>query len=133
MNIKIKGISFFNEQQKEVIQKFINFLQDEVPLIKDCIIEFTEKRPYDMTTGVRVTPNQMFILCRDRMMADILRTIAHEWIHELQHQRLGLKEKEKTQNIGGPEENMANILMGILFKRYEKNFPDDKKTLYNED
>ena len=133
MKVKIKGISRFTNEQKKVIEKFVRFIQQEVPLIKDCVLEFTDSRPYDMTTGVRVKPNIMYVLGRDRMIADILRTIAHEWMHELEHQRLGLKEKQRTQNIGGPEENMANIMMGILFKKYEKEYPEDKHILYNEE
>lgn len=133
MKVKLKGLNFFDVEQKKVIKKFVEFLQKEVPLVDDCSIEFTDNRPYDMTTGVRVKNNKMFVLAKDRLLADILRTISHEWVHELQHQRLGLKEKQRTQNIGGPEENMANIMMGILFKRYEKEYPEDKKLLYNED
>jgi hypothetical protein len=133
MKVKLKGLKFFNDEQKQVIEKFVKFIQKEVPLVDDCVIEFTDDRPYDMTTGVRVTPNVMYILGRDRMLADILRTIAHEWMHEFEHQRLGEKESQITQDIGGPHENLANIMMGILFKRYEKEYSEDKKILYNED
>jgi hypothetical protein len=65
-------------------------------------------------------------------LVDILRTLAHEWIHEFQHQKLGLKEKTKVQDIGGPEENMANIIAGIFMKQFQKEYPEMDKVLYDE-
>lgn len=134
MKIKIKNIKkFFNEEQQSIIEKFVSFLTEEVPLKKDIVLSFTDYRPYDMTTGVRVKPNMIYVLGRDRMLADILRTISHEWMHEFEHQKLGVSEKKRVQNIGGPNENLANIMMGILFKRFEKKYPEDKSIIYNED
>jgi valyl-tRNA synthetase len=52
--------------------------------------------------------------------------------HEYQHQKMGLKDDEKIQDIGGPEENMANILSGIFVKKFEKEFPKYSKILYDE-
>jgi hypothetical protein len=43
-----------------------------------------------------------------------------------------LKDNEKIQNIGGPEENMCNILSGIFIKKFDKEFPEYSDVLYGE-
>jgi hypothetical protein len=43
-----------------------------------------------------------------------------------------LKDNQKIQDIGGPEENMANILSGIFIKKFEKQYPNHSKLLYGE-
>jgi hypothetical protein len=85
-----------------------------------------------MTTGQRRTHHIIKILSHNRLLIDILRTLSHEWVHEFQHQKLGLKEKDKVQDIGGPEENMANILAGIFMKQFQKKYPKMDKVLYDE-
>jgi hypothetical protein len=85
-----------------------------------------------MTTGVRMPNNEIFILTTGRLLIDVIRTIGHEWVHEYQHQKMGLKDDEKIQDIGGPEENMANVLSGIFVKKFEKEFPKYSKILYDE-
>jgi len=53
-------------------------------------------------------------------------------VHEYQHQKLNLDNKKKIQDIGGPEENMANTLSGILVKLFAKKHPETENLLYNE-
>jgi hypothetical protein len=107
-------------------------IQQEVPLNKDVNINFVPERNVKMTTGVRFPKGNIFILSGNRLLIDILRTLSHEWIHEYQYQKLGLKDNQKIQDIGGPEENMANILSGIFIKKFEKQFPNHSKLLYGE-
>lgn len=132
MKIRIKGISKINSQQNlEVIKSFLDFLQKNLVLHKDFTIEFLNSRVGKMTTGMRV-PNKIGILVKDRLLIDILRTISHEWVHEYQHQKLGISDKDKFPDIGGPMENMSNVLSGIFIKKFEKNHPEFKELLYGE-
>lgn len=133
MKLPLKNIKkFFDEDEMNVIKEFISFLQKLTPLKKGVNIEFTDNRPFNMTTGLRTTGHNIFVLSKDRLLADILRTIAHEWIHEYQHQKLSLPEKGEVQNIGGHEENLANIVAGIVFKKFEKENENLKKVIYGE-
>jgi hypothetical protein len=43
---------------------------------------------------------------------------------------MGLDDKKKIQDIGGPEENMSNVLSGIFIKKFDKQNPDFKDRLY---
>jgi hypothetical protein len=127
-----KPSNLFTSEQMEVIESFIKLLQSELVLSNDVQINFIEKRVEPMTTGVRKPNNKIYVLSYKRMLIDILRTLAHEWIHEFQHQKMGLSDDQKIQDIGGKEENMANALGGVMVKKFEKTFPNFKNKLYGE-
>jgi hypothetical protein len=133
MKVCFKNLNkFFSDEQIEVIKTFIEFIQGETPLKKDIQITFLDERKGNMTTGQRKSYHRINVLSHNRLLIDILRTLAHEWVHEFQHQKLGLKEKTKVQDIGGPEENMANIIAGIFMKQFQKEYPEMDKVLYDE-
>jgi len=119
-----------NQEQLEVISSFIKFLQSQLPLSSDVEVNLTSDRSTTVTTGVRMPGSKMYILAKGRMLIDILRTISHEWVHEYQYQEMGLDDKKKIQDIGGPEENMSNVLSGIFIKKFDKQNPDFKDRLY---
>ena len=134
MKACFKGIDkFTTPEQIEVLKEFTKFLQTELPLNKDVYITFMGKREVKMTTGVRMPGHKIYVLAHDRLLIDILRTLGHEWVHEYQHQKLGLKDTDKVKNIGGPEENMANVLSGIFVKKFDKTKPEFSKIIYGED
>lgn len=131
MKVKVKKIKdFYSENQQNVIGEFISFLQKELPLNKDIIISFESERSGNMTTGVRLPNNLIKVLTKNRLLIDVLRTLSHEWVHEFQHQKMGLKDTEKIQDIGGPEENMANILSGIYLKKFSKINPEFNEIIF---
>ncbi len=119
-----------NQEQLEVISSFIKFLQSQLPLSSDVEVNLTSNQSTTGTTGVRMPDSKMYILAKGRMLIDILRTISHVWVHEYQYQEMGLDDKKKIQDIGGPEENMSNVLSGIFIKKFDKQNPDFKERLY---
>ena len=119
-----------NQEQLEVISSFVKFLQSQLPLSSDVEIKFVDDQNQTGTTGVRMPNSKIIILSKGRMLVDILRTLSHEWVHEYQTQEMGVDEKEKIQDIGGPEENMSNVLSGIFIKKFDKQNPDFKDRLY---
>ena len=122
----------FDTTQNEVVKEFVKFIRKELPLKKDTTVTFLEKRDQSMTTGVRRPNSEIFVLTSKRLLIDVLRTLAHEWVHEYQHQRMGLKDDQPVQDIGGKVENMANALGGIMVKKFEKQFPKHENALYGE-
>ena len=134
MKVCFKGINKFSKpKQIEVIKEFVKYLQTELPLKDDVFITFKGGRDIKMTTGVRRPDSQIFVLADKRLLIDILRTVSHEWVHEFQHQKMGLKDNQKVPNIGGPVENMANVLSGIFLKKFNKIFPDYSPIVYEEE
>ena len=134
MKVYFKGLNKFSKpKQIQAVKDFVKYLQTELPLKDDVYITFKGGRDIKMTTGVRRPGSQIFVLADKRLMIDILRTVSHEWVHEFQHQKMGLKDTDKIQNIGGPEENMANTLSGIFVKQFDKENPQYSSVIYEQD
>ena len=127
-----KPSNLFNPEQLGVINDFIKLLQSELVLSDDVYISFVEKRDSSMTTGVRRPNNEIVVLAGNRLLADILRTLSHEWVHEYQYQKMGLMDNQPVQDIGGKEENMANALSGVMVKKFVKKHPQLENILYGE-
>jgi hypothetical protein len=133
MKVRFKNLKkYFNDEQIETIKTFVQFIQGETSLKKDVQITFVDERTGPMTTGMRIPFHKIKVLASGRMLIDVLRTLSHEWVHEFEHQKLGLKEKIKIKDIGGLEENLANILSGVFMKKFQKEYPEFEKILYNE-
>lgn len=131
VEIKFKNIGTnFDKRQTIVLKKFINFLQKEVPLTESISIFFLDKREGKMTTGIRKPNHKLYVLVGDRLLVDVLRTLSHEWVHEFQHQKMGLSDKKKVKQIGGKWENMANAVSGMLTKKFQKENPKLDDVLY---
>lgn len=121
------------EDDMNVVRDFLQFLQSHLPLRSDVTIDMVPKRLDVMTTGLRLPKSKIIVLANGRILIDVLRTLSHEWVHEFQHQKLGVKDFKQTKDIGGPEENMANVLSGILMKKFQVMMPQHQPTLYGED
>lgn len=114
-------------KHKEVCDNFIKFLFSQYPLKHDLKIYFLKNRVGEMTTGARTENHIIKVLTKNRINRDILRTLAHEWIHEYQRDVI---KRDRGQDIGGKNENEANALSGSLIKKFEKKFPNFEETMY---
>jgi hypothetical protein len=115
-----------DDNKLELIKNFILFLQGEFPLKKDVTVIFTNESEGNMTTGLN-KKGTLKVLFDGRMLIDVLRTLAHEWVHEHQFQ---YKRSKGKQDIGGPDENEANAESGKLMKLFAKQNPEEEKSLY---
>ncbi len=120
--------SDLSEEQQQVINHFVEFLYDKMPVknIKD--VKFVGNKDDGMTTGsYTIETGLIKVLAKGRMLIDVLRTLSHEWIHAAQHDFLGW---EKGPDIGGRNEDGCNTYSGVLMKLYQKHFPDNNETIY---
>jgi hypothetical protein len=124
--IKFKG-NMGKSVNHKLYNKFIVFLQSKYPLKNDIIINFLSHRVGYMSTGARTENNELNVLVKGRLNRDVLRTLAHEWLHEYQRTILGRK---MGPDIGGKNENDANAISGRLVKEFEKNYPDMEESMY---
>jgi len=128
MKVTIKYInSDVPNENYEFYNNFIKYLQKSYPLRSDIIIKFVGERIGNMTTGQRNTQNELIILSKGRMNRDILRTLAHEWVHEYQRTILN---RDQGPDIGGKNEDEANSESGSIIKKYEKSHPKNEKKMY---
>lgn len=119
--------SCVKKNKHKYIHEFIRFLNKNYPLRDDIKILFLSKRIGGMTTGSRNENGEIKILAKKRMVRDILRTLAHEWIHEYQLNVLG---RTKGSDIGGLNEDEANSISGKLLKIFEKLHPEKEYMMY---
>jgi hypothetical protein len=128
MKVIIKHInSDVPKENYDFFNDFIKYLQKIKPLKNDVTIKFVGERKGNMTTGQRNDKNELLILSKGRMNRDILRTLAHEWVHE--YQRTILK-RHKGPDIGGKNEDEANSEAGSIIKKYEKSHPNNEKKMF---
>lgn len=118
--------SNLNKTKLMVIKEFIFFLQKEFPLKDNVTVLFTDKSDDGMTTGSNKL-GRIKVLSKGRMLIDVMRTLAHEWVHEHQHQ---YNRKRTKQDIGGPNENEANIEAGKILKMFAKKYPKKEDKMY---
>ncbi len=130
MKVKFHITANISEEEINVIVAFIKFVNKELKLTQDIRIDLVDKKTKDMTTGVREANHHIKVLCKNRMLIDILRTISHELVHEYQHQKMGVKDTDKLPKIGGWGENMANTISGILVKKFSQNNKDLEDIIY---
>jgi len=130
MNVTFKNIKCkLNTKQKNLFKDFCKFLQKNYGLKDDLIISFVGERIGKMTTGSQHVKKGIKILINNRMNRDILRTMAHEWIHVYQRNVLG---RERGPDIGGKNENEAYALAGSLLKKFESKNPNMDGIIYEE-
>ena len=105
MKVSIKYENQELKKHKNFVDKFINFLQKEYPLKEGVTIFFLNDREGEMSTGSRRVDHVIKVLSKGRLNRDIMRTLAHEWVHEFQ---MSIQKREHGPNIGGRNEDEAN-------------------------
>ena len=103
---------------KYALVKFIKFIQDELDLNTPFKVQLVTDRSDDLRTYAYYDPNSGLIkvYCKNRGLADVLRSVAHELIHHLQNQRGQLG--QPVPDIGGQIEDEANSVAGQLVKKF---------------
>ena len=127
MKVKIKNIrNHFQPNQIGIVKEFVEFLQNNGPLKSDVIVLFQDKRNENITTGKKLD-NTITIFAKDRLLVDVLRTLAHEWIHILQTQNM-----KTMPNLDRPSEDHANSLAGYWLRQFNKENPEHETEVYKD-
>ena len=124
MKVKIEYVKGTSEQDKNLVEKFIDYLKRKYPLKHNVSIEFVDKRDKKMTTGLHSDDHKIKVLVKNRLTRDVLRTLAHEWEHE--HQ-MNSKKKEDQKSI----EAKANAVSGQSLRNFEKKHKELTKSIYD--
>ena len=95
------------------------------------IFMVAERQPHSISTTAvyEMGNNTCKVYCKDRSLADCLRSIAHEMTHMMQDQ-LGLL-KGKIRDAGGFHEDQANAKAGEILKLFAKSKPE-RKMIYEK-
>jgi len=124
-----KKLSDLNPAKFKHISTFLKFCRDELGITNDIrVFLLIKKNKLSITTGgYNSTDKCVYIIFEGRQIADILRTIAHELVH--QKQDLQEKIVGDIPDIGGVIEDTANALAGRLVKMYVKKY--DARDIYS--
>jgi hypothetical protein len=118
-------MSFLKEEQKELLNKFVKFVKNELDIQKMPTIKIQNNR-----NGLKTTANYDYtkenkiikVCSKNRALVDIMRSIAHELVHHKQFEQGRLK--VQPPDIGGEIEDEANAKAGQYIKMFAKENPN---------
>lgn len=109
------------EKELNIIKDFIKLLNKIMPLSEEIHILFLNKRIGKMTTGsYKHNKHSIKVLIKNRILADMLRTLSHEWGHAFDREHINFKDRRE---VGGESENFANAISGAITKHFIKKHP----------
>lgn len=97
---------------------FLSFISDELELTTPYSVSLQNERG-DIKTlaNYNLENGDIKIYSKNRGLADVLRSVAHEVVHHQQNQN-GKLNNGPIQDIGGDIEDEANAVAGQLVKKY---------------
>lgn len=109
----------FSEEQKNILKSFITFLDEELQIETNYDIYLTdERKKYNIKTTAFLNLKYKFMVIygKNRMIVDLIRSIAHEVVHlrQLELNQITLP----LQDIGGKIEDEANAKAGVFVKKF---------------
>ena len=118
-------IRHINEESS--VNNFISFASDYLKLKEKPKVTLVKEKDDDMTTAC-YNPNEktIKIMTKGRRFFDIARSIAHELVHQSQHERDGAENLDGT--TGSKHEDEANTIAGRIIRIYGEKNPE----FYNE-
>ena len=110
-------------QFNSILKKFIVFLKRELSLTIDIpyiLIDDADFSKKNRAFGMMNSYGVVYVSIINRHPLDILRTVAHEYVHYKQ----SIKRVAMNPNPGSPSENEANAKAGEIMRKYGKLHPE---------
>ena len=115
-------------KELKVLGEFITLLQKIMPLSGEINISLLNERIGKMTTGsYKNSEHRIKVLIKNRLLADMLRTLSHEWGHAFDREHINFKDR---RDVGGESENFANAISGAVTKHFIKKNPELEKVVF---
>ena len=117
-------MSFLTDERKEILNKFVQFVKEQLELKTVPTIKVQNNRDGLKTTANYdyTKENKIIKVCaKNRALVDVCRSIAHEMVHHKQFEQGRLK--VQPPDIGGEIEDEANAKAGQYIKMYSKQDP----------
>lgn len=121
-----------NSKRKELKKQFLIDCMKELKIVKLPRLIFTKDKTKTETLGHNnLNENVIVVYTKGRLMADALRTVAHELKHSYQDQN-GLI-TVNSGNTGSEIENEANAFAGVMLRNFGKKHPEIFTLSFDED
>ena len=117
----------YNPEQMKLAGECILFCADSLPIEGDFEVHLVNSRePHGISTTAlyEIGNNCCRVYCKNRALADVLRSVAHEMTHMMQDQ-IGIL-TGNIRDAGGFHEDQANSKAGELIKLFAKSKPGRK-------
>lgn len=133
VNISINYDFECDRNIKIIIYKFLFFISKKLNIKTKFQICLTKDRTTNNISTLalfNIPESKVFVYVKNRNVADVLRSIAHELVHKEQLDCGKFKYGDYIQDIGGDIEDEANAVAGSILKEfsysnidiYEMNF-----------
>ena len=112
-----------SDAQRDGMYDFIEFCAQEIPVNGPIVVSLEPKMDKGVITtgGFNMEDHTIKSRWEGRAFVDVLRTIAHELVHYGQLERGEFDDPNYMhQDVGGPIEDEANAVAGVLIKRFAK-------------
>ena len=132
MKLNIDDDLNYTAEQMKLAGEFILFCADSLPIDGDFEVHLVNSRdPHGIVTTAlyEVGNNCCKVYCKNRALADVLRSVAHEMTHMMQDQ-IGIL-NGPIRDAGGFHEDQANSKAGELIKLFAKSKPQRKMIYEN--
>lgn len=116
----------FDRSCGDTCRDFVKFCKDHLELDDRVKIQFLNEHDPHITTGCYIpATREIRVLVKDRGLVDVLRSIAHEMVHQKQHVRGDLT--ESSGDDGSDHENEAHAQAGLIMRLYQSK---NQKEIY---
>lgn len=113
-----------SKELQSKIDHFVDFATKNLDLKRKPTILLLRVREPDMTTANYNLENGMMkIYSKGRALCDICRSIAHEMVHQKQHETMG-EDDVLDGSTGSPHEDEANAMAGRIIRMYGTEYPE---------
>jgi len=122
---KKRGRPITRMQFDNILKKYLVFLKRELRLNYDVPIIFMDDADFAKKIsafGEISDKNIIHISIINRHPMDIMRTLAHEYVHYKQHMEKGIR--HGSSKAGSTTENQANAKAGELIRKYGSLHPE---------
>jgi hypothetical protein len=118
-----------NKTKKLKIAKFVQYVLKQLDINAPFKLQLVSNRDESFKTYAFYDPQSglVKVYINNRGLADILRSIAHEFVHHKQNQDKRLNGPQ--QDVGGQIEDEANARAGSLVKQF--GYENPKFSIYN--
>jgi hypothetical protein len=118
-----KGLKGMTLEKVGIIQDFVCFCRDKLQIKNRVFVSLRGERDEYIGTTAAYSPNEdkNFVRCNGRALVDIMRSIAHELVHNAQREQGLFKVGDEIPTTGFFIEDQANALAGTLIKDYTVN------------
>ena len=111
------------EENEKLLNHFTEYCINKLGLKERPNINFVDDKFAEQNRALGAynpESKTIVVVTQHRMLADIMRTLAHELVHRKQDELGLIKDAEQNGKTGSPTENVANAVAGIIMRNYGK-------------